>query len=210
MLHETVPHEEQEVADKPGWVLKELRPWHELVCSLLAQGMSGRDIAAVADCTPNYIYMLARQDLIKKRVMDIAAFAGLQLEAQFSKSVEAIGEALQTGNNKERLMAARLQMEATGRVGSRHAAEDGKKDMNDELVKLSSRLVGLLEHQRMANEQSIVEGEYEDADISGGQVPAGSEGQPALQSAQGNGNGLRYEGGEVSDLHQDGSCEAGA
>lgn len=197
-LHETVPHEEQEVAVKEGWVLKELKPWHELVCSLLAQGMSMKDIAAIADCTPNYVSMLSRQDVIRKHVMDIAAFAGLQLEAQFAKSVDAIGEALITGNNKEKLMAARLQMEATGRVGSRKGDVEKVIDTNARLARLAEKLLYL---QGGSKPSDIIEGEVirEEASDEGIEEcqraeRIGNEVRPH-QSAQDAGDGLSDSAG---------------
>ena len=144
-----IPHEEQQqAADTPKWLMKELKPWHKDMCSLLAQGIERQKIAQILDCTPEYVSMLARQPLIIEYVREMSSFAQTQLEAQFSKAVTAIGNTLENGNHKEKMQAARLQMEATKRIGSR--AEDERKliDTNARLTKLAERLLSLQDNVR--------------------------------------------------------------
>lgn len=131
-----------------GWLLKELSPKHKQVCSMLAQGIQRQTIAHVCGFTPEYISMLARQPLVKQYIADICATADIQLEAMYAQSVEAIGEALVGGNHKEKLQAARLQMEATRRIGANSGLTPSDVNPNERLVNLADRLLGLLESKR--------------------------------------------------------------
>jgi hypothetical protein len=149
----TVPHDEQAQAESTGWVLKKLQVWHKQLCSLIAQGLSMKEIAGIMDCTPNYVSMLARQPLIIEEVRNIAAFADLQLEAQYVKSVQAISDVLETGNNKEKIMAARTQLEATKRIGPRMETQASNENQENKLISLADRLVGLLEDKMATNEK---------------------------------------------------------
>jgi hypothetical protein len=152
-----VPFEEQEEAHgaKEKWRLKSLQPWHRQVCSLLAQGIPRQTIAQIMDCTPEYVSMLAAQPLIKDYIREWCAFAGLQLEAQFVKSVEVIGDALENGNYKEKLQAVEMQAKLTHRIGTGSTLPSESVDMNSRLLSLSERLTGLLESQKMAHDAKV-------------------------------------------------------
>lgn len=136
--------------DQPRWLLKKLKPKHRDICSLFAQGMKRSDIARLCDVTPEYVTMLMRQPLIVEEVKRMNEYAGLQMEAAFTKAVSVTLEAMEVGSTKEKLAAARLQMEVTGRVGSRGAPPQENQNMNERLVALSERLTGLLGHAREA------------------------------------------------------------
>jgi hypothetical protein len=193
-----VPHQEQEDATKPGWVLKTMQPWHENLCKMLVQGIPRGTIAEILDCTPNYVSMLSRQPVIRAYMKEWSDFAGIVLDAQFMKVVETIGDTLDNGNHKEKMEAARLHSQLTGRIGSGGQPATADTDLNSKLVDLSMRLTGLLESRKMASGKSIIEGEYnetskdvEDADFSSrSEVRNGSTGQSTLQPAQGVGDGL--------------------
>lgn len=156
--------QQEEVESQKGkWELSSLKPWHKELCSLVAQGIDRRTIAKVMDCTPEYVTMLCKQPVIQEYIREWCTYAGIQLEAQFVKAVQVIGDTMENGNPKEKLQAARLQMEATRRIGSGSGQTADNIDMSDRLVTLSERLVGLLERQKMANEKLIIEGELYEA-----------------------------------------------
>lgn len=125
------------------WEMKKLLPWHKQLCSMLAQGIDRQTIAQVFQKTPEYISMLAGQDLIRVEVNDMKRFAEFQLEAQFVKSVSVIGEVLENGSAKEKIQAARLQLEATRRIGPRMVEEEKLIDTNARLARLAERLLSL-------------------------------------------------------------------
>lgn len=126
-----------------NWEMKKLLPWHKQLCSMLAQGIDRQTIAQVFQKTPEYISMLAGQDLIRTEVNEMKRFAEFQLEAQFVKSVSVIGEVLENGSAKEKIQAARLQLEATRRIGPRMVEEEKLIDTNSRLAKLAERLLSL-------------------------------------------------------------------
>lgn len=125
------------------WEMKKLLPWHKQLCSMLAQGIDRQTIAQVFQKTPEYISMLAGQDLIRTEVNEMKRFAEFQLEAQFVKSVSVIGEVLENGSAKEKIQAARLQLEATRRIGPRMVEEEKLVDTNARLARLAERLLSL-------------------------------------------------------------------
>ena len=125
------------------WEMKKLLPWHKQLCSMLAQGIDRQTIAQVFQKTPEYISMLSAQDLIRTEVNEMRRFAEFQLEAQFVKSVSVIGEVLENGSAKEKIQAARLQLEATRRIGPRMVEEEKLVDTNARLARLAERLLSL-------------------------------------------------------------------
>jgi hypothetical protein len=144
--------------------LKELSPKHKQVCSMLAQGHDRATIAAVIGITPEYISMLAKQPLVQAYVRDMSAVANLQLEAMFTSAVTAIGDTLQNGNYSDKVKAARLQLEATKRVGSSGSLIHEVVDSNARLAKLAERLLYLQGHQGQASVE-VEEGEFSVAPV---------------------------------------------
>lgn len=96
--------------------LKRLTPKHKEVAALLAQGLKAVDVARIVGFTPEYLHMLSKQPLFIEYIDGMNAVVDRQLEALYGKSVEVIADALSAGGD-EALKAARLQMEATNRVG---------------------------------------------------------------------------------------------
>ena len=127
-----------------GWQLKELKPKHKEMCSLLAQGLGRNDVARIVGCTPEYVTMLMKQPLIKEYMGEMSQLAGIQLDAMFIKSVDTIGDVMQNGNHKERIQAARLQLEATKRIGSNSGLPKEVVDSTERLTKLAERLTALI------------------------------------------------------------------
>lgn len=146
--------------DSPSWQLRKLSEKHKLAAALLAQGLGRASVASACDFTPEYITMLQRQPLFIQYVQDMTAAAAVRLEALFDQSVEIIADTLSNGGAEEKLKAARLQLEATGRIGKN--AERGKSDGDDDsLEHLAERLVSLLDHNR----KRVINGEVSDAEI---------------------------------------------
>jgi hypothetical protein len=70
----------------------------------------------------------------------------MQMESLYAASVDAIADVLVNGSDADRLRAARLQMEATGRIGprSRHRQQPMSREESDaRLQLLASRLTAL-------------------------------------------------------------------
>ena len=139
----TLPVELEEGEGKPNWVMKELKPKHRQICSMLAQGIPQVTIAQVVGVVPEYIPMLMRQPLIKQCFREYCDVAEVQLDAMFVQSVEAIGDTLSKGSYGDKMKAARLQLEATKRIGPRTASTNDLIDSNTRLTKLAEKLLYL-------------------------------------------------------------------
>jgi hypothetical protein len=152
-----LPAESQEQTGE--WQLKKLSIKHREVASLLAQGLDRATIAAITKYSEGYITWLGRQPLFREYIAEMSQYQEVKLEAMFQQSVDAIGDTLQHGNPEERLKAARLQLEATRRVG--RGSEQGARNVStDKLVDLADRLVGLLNQQRSNNNERTIEGDF--------------------------------------------------
>lgn len=127
--------------------LKELSPMHMQVMALLAQGVPRQNIAKICEITPEYVTWLTRDPLCVEYLKKMSEFTQIRMEALFESSVDAIADTLQVGSEDSKLKAAKLQLEATGRIGrsDRIIADPGQPGR---LEVLAERLVGLLHQQR--------------------------------------------------------------
>lgn len=131
----------------PAIELKKLSPKHQQVAALLAQGVDRRTIASACDFTPEYVTWLTRQPLFREYIKGMSEAVAVRLEALFSKSVDVIEDSMENGNIDEKLKGAKLQLEATGRVG-RFQTQVPEGGGQDRLEQLSTRLLDLLKTQR--------------------------------------------------------------
>lgn len=127
--------------------LKKLSPKHMQVAALVAQGVSRRTIAAACEYAPEYVTWLQNQPLFIEYIKTMNKAVGTQLEALFAKSVTVISNAMENGMIDEQLKGAKLQLEATGRIG-RFATIAPEAGGEDRLMQLSERLLELLKKQR--------------------------------------------------------------
>jgi hypothetical protein len=134
-----------------GFELKKLSQKHKQVCALLAQGLGRETIASLVGFTPEYITMLTTQPLCQEYIRQMNAAAEMQLTAMFSQSVDVISSAMQNGNVTEQLKGARLQLEATHRIGRVDPPIASGVSSEDRLDRLAHRLVDLLESTKPLN-----------------------------------------------------------
>ncbi len=139
-----------------SWELKELKPMHKQVASLVAQGMKNVEVAQICNITPEYVSMLLRQPLVRTYIAEMCEVVGTRLEALFEKSVEVIAETMKSGSNGDKLKAARLQLEATKRIGRPDPNAGLDRGNVDRLERLAERLISLqsgVRQGRTFNEQ---------------------------------------------------------
>jgi hypothetical protein len=129
--------------EQPKWEMKKLSPKHQQVAALVAQGMKFVDIAALVDYTPQYITMLVAQPLMRSYIAEKCAIAGTRLEALFAQSVEVIADTMKNGSEGGKLKAARLQLEATKRIGRPDPNAGTGASNVDRLEQLAERLIML-------------------------------------------------------------------
>lgn len=144
--------------DSPKIELKKLSQKHRDVATLVAQGVGRGDIAQIVGYTPEYVTWLQGQPLFIEYIRTMNAAVATQLEAMFQKTVDVIQDTMNTGSEDGRLKAAKLQLEATGRVG-RYQVQAPSGDGKDRLEQLSGRLLELLIRQRSNANGRVLEGQ---------------------------------------------------
>ena len=152
-----------ELEPAPQIELQKLSERHKTAASLLAQGVGRAEIAQIVKYTPEYITWLSKQPLFKEYLAEMLEVSQVRLTALFEKSVDVISETMDSGSEDGKLKAARMQMEATGRLGRGQEAPP-QASAGDRLERLAERLVGLLQHQR----NRVVEGTVTSMEVSDG------------------------------------------
>lgn len=142
-LPEAPPAEECTVTDG-AYQLKELKPKHRNILSLVAQGVGRGQIATIFDITPEYVSMLCRMPICKQYIAGLNEVCEVQLEGMFGKSVAAISDALDNGSIGDKLKGARLQLEATKRIGKAPDIAPQSVSTEERLVRLAERLTALI------------------------------------------------------------------
>lgn len=135
--------------------LKKLKTKHRQVLSLIAQGEPRWKVATLCDITPEYVTMLCAMPICQAYLSEMTQAAGVQMEAMFVKSVNVISNAMEQGDIGEQLKAARLQMEATKRIGAAGATTLNIGDGGDRLERLANRLIGLLDNKQVATGRTL-------------------------------------------------------
>lgn len=127
----------------PKWELQSLKTKHKQIASLVTQGMKQKEVAQICRVTKEYVSMLMRQPLVQEYIAQLVAVSDQRLEAMTVKSVDVIGEILENGSEKGRLQAARMQLEATKRIGRPDPTRGQTAPDEDRFVKLAERLLAL-------------------------------------------------------------------
>lgn len=126
--------------------LKELSPKHKQVAALLAQGVDRETIGVAVQYEPEYVTWLGGDPLFRQYVREMGKLAETRLEAMFEQAVDVIASEMRSGGENA-LKAARMQMEATGRIG-KERRDSSDEQPPDYLEHLAGRLVKLLNTQR--------------------------------------------------------------
>ena len=124
--------------------LQKLSQSHKDVLSLLAQGVSRQEVSGITGYTPEYISKLCRQQICKDYLQEMIAVVDFRLQAMTIESVDAIQDVLKNGANDDRIRAAKLQLEAVGKIGAGKNAANIDHGAPDHLQQLADRLVNLL------------------------------------------------------------------
>lgn len=142
--------------------LQKLGPRHKEVLALVAQGLGRTEIGAIVGFEPEYISWIVRQEVCQEYLNEMTAVVEYRLQAMTGESVDTIADVMRTGAADDRLKAAKLQLEAVGRIGS--DAHQGRSIAPpDRLQQLADRLVGLL--RRSSPEGDVV-------DVVGREIPS--------------------------------------
>lgn len=141
--------------------LKKLSPKHKQVMSLLAQGVDRQTISAICEITPEYVTWLAGDPLCKAYLKEMSRYVDARFEALYEKTADIVSEAMQVGSQDEKLKAARLQLELTGRVGRvvPAAPEGGSVDRLEQLARRLETLVDEAHRGRTYEQEPLEDAE---------------------------------------------------
>jgi hypothetical protein len=142
------PLPESEDENLPAFILQKLNTKHKEALALVAQGMPLNRVGPLVGYTKEYVGMLLRQPLAKEYLAKMNEAVGTRLEAMFEQSVEVIADTMKNGSNGEKLKAARLQLEATKRIGRGDTFAVIAQNSDERLGRLADRLVSLLNHAK--------------------------------------------------------------
>ena len=154
-----MPAELLPVPTDEKYQLQKLSPKHKEALSLLAQGTPRPVIEQITGVGAEYLTWLLRQPVCKEYLQGLTEYADARLAALYDKSVDVIAEGMAVGNTDEKLKAAKLQLEAIGKVG-RQRDPVGTAPSPDRLRQLAERLVSLLQTTRnrtLEGEATVVE-----------------------------------------------------
>ncbi len=144
-----VGQEDEEPAqpEAQAYQLQALGVRHKEAAALLAQGLDRATIAQITGYKAEYITWLSRQPIFRAYITEMSLFVDVRLEALYDQSVDVISDTLKMGSAEDKLKAARLQLEATRRIG-RGSEGASQPAAPDRLDHLAERLVDLLNKQR--------------------------------------------------------------
>lgn len=114
---------------KAGFELKKLSQKHKTIIALHSQGVCRYDVGAIAGCTPEYVSMVVAQPLAKAYLQQLEEYMDSRLRSLYSKSVDAIDKGLENDDPDVALKAARLQMEAAGKLKPKESEAKTAEDV---------------------------------------------------------------------------------
>lgn len=136
--------------------LQNLSKKHQQVAALLAQGLGRGEIATIIDFTPEYVTWLTRDPLFKQYLFEMSEHTEARFEAMFDQVADVVADGMQNGGIDERLKAARLQLEVTGRIGKNDRPSGAMESSLERLQVLAQRLIAL---QTNVREKVTINGE---------------------------------------------------
>lgn len=101
---------------RTGWQPKRLNDKHKAIIALHAQAVRREDISRVCGCTPEFVSMVVRTDLAKAYLAQLEEHTDGRLRQLYGASVDAIDSGLHSDDEEIKLKAARLQLEASGKM----------------------------------------------------------------------------------------------
>lgn len=122
--------------ERKAWEPKRLTPKHRQILSLYAQGMKREDIGALCKCTPQLVTMLATCEQGKQYLRNIEDAMDQELRGLYGSSINAIREQLESGSGENKLKAAKLQMQAIGKLGEKKEDRESAEDVIARIMNL--------------------------------------------------------------------------
>jgi hypothetical protein len=136
------PNRRTIATSKPKWELKKLSQKHKTIVALHAQGVDRFEIAQVAECTPEYVSMIAAQPLAKQYLAELEQYMDSRMKTLYGRSVDAIANGLDSDNEEIALKAARLQLEATGKMKTERKDVQSAEDVVAAILNRATVIIG--------------------------------------------------------------------
>lgn len=118
------------------WEPKALTPKHKGILSLVAQGVKYMEIGSLCKCTQQLIVMLVASEKGQEYLRYIEQQMDMRLRALYSKSIDAIEDQLTVGSGENKLKAAKLQMQAVGKLGKVQDDTDTAEDVIQRIMNM--------------------------------------------------------------------------
>lgn len=128
---------------KEGWQLKKLSQKHKNIIALHVQGVSRVDIGTFCGCTPEYVSMILQQPLAKEYLRDVEKYLDARMQSLYGQTVDVIQKGLAGVATDTQLKAARLQMEATGKLKQDKDSAQTAEDVVSALLKAAGGVVAI-------------------------------------------------------------------
>lgn len=118
------------------WDPKRLTPKHRQILSLHAQGMRRAEIGALCKCTPEFVSMLASTDSGKAYLKELEGYLDGRMRALYKKTIDAVEDQLENGRGADKLAAAKLQLQVTGKLGKEKDEAESAEDVIQRIMNL--------------------------------------------------------------------------
>lgn len=118
------------------WNPKRLTPKHKQILSLHAQGMKRVEIGALCKCTPEFVTMLASTDIGRAYLKDLEAYLDGRMRTLYKKTIDAIEDQLDNGRGADKIAAAKLQLQVTGKLGKEKDEAESAEDVIQRIMNL--------------------------------------------------------------------------
>lgn len=132
---DTTPFPTQEQVRK--WQPRRLTAKHRQMLSLFAQGVSRREIGALCKCAPEYVTMLAATDLGRAYLKEIEEHLDARMRGLYSKTIDAIEDQLDKGTGANKVAAAKLQLQVTGKLGRAQEETETAEDVIQRILQMN-------------------------------------------------------------------------
>lgn len=123
------------------FVLKKLNNKHKQIISMALQGESRETVAEAIGCTPNYVSMILRQPLAKAYIEELNSYLDTKMVGLYEKSIDAIDRGLGSKNGQVSLAAAKLALQATGKLQPSKEAERTAEDVVANILNVGGTVV---------------------------------------------------------------------
>lgn len=112
-------------------------------CLLLTAGVAKKDICKQLKMAPERLRIILRLPQTQAFIARLNEAVGAQLEAQHGMAIDTIRDVMKSGNGREKIAAARLQLEASRRIGPRTEDHDRATNAEERLQRTRERLLQL-------------------------------------------------------------------